>query len=58
MVSEKIYRKIDNTGRLSIPKHLRLKFDCTEGTEVEIFTHVEDGINYICFKPVENEVES
>ena len=55
MVSEAISRRIDNTGRISIPKHLRKKYGCTEGVEVEFYTAEVDGKKFICITPVDDE---
>lgn len=55
MVSEYISRRIDSAGRISIPKHLRKKFGCTEGVEVEFYTTEVDGMQFICITPVEDE---
>lgn len=55
MVSEAISRRIDNTGRISIPKHLRKKYGCTEGVEVEFYTTEVDGRKFICITPVDDE---
>lgn len=41
-----IVRKIDNLGRVVIPKEIRRTMGINEGDDVEIF--VED--NYVCFK--------
>lgn len=48
MVNENVSRKIDNNGRVIIPKHLRSKFNFKEGKEVEYFTTKVDGKDYIC----------
>jgi AbrB family looped-hinge helix DNA binding protein len=55
MISEGITRRIDSTGRVSIPKHLRNKYSCNEGDEVEIFTTEIDGKVFICISPVEGQ---
>ena len=57
MVNEEISRRIDSAGRISIPKHLRKKYGCTEGVEVEFYTTEEDGKWFICISPVEEEEE-
>ena len=55
LVSEEITRRVDSTGRVSIPKHLRKKYKCNEGDEVEFFTMEIDGRKYVCISPVEDE---
>lgn len=55
LVSEEITRRVDSTGRVSIPKHLRKKYKCNEGDEVEFFTMEIDGRKYICISPVEDD---
>ena len=42
-VDEKISRRVDSCGRISLPKHLRAKFNMDVGEELEIFTYEEDG---------------
>lgn len=55
MIDECAIRKIDNVGRVSIPKHLRTKFKMNEGCDVNIFTYVdENGKAYVCFALKEN----
>lgn len=55
MITEKLTRKVDNFGRVSIPKNLRIKFDMNEGADVEVFTHEINGKYFVCFAPVEKE---
>lgn len=38
-----ILRKVDELGRIVIPKEIRKSFEIEEGTEVEIYTN-KDGI--------------
>lgn len=52
-IDEKITRRVDSCGRLSLPKHLRAKFDMDVGEEVEFFTYEEDGKKFICLKAKE-----
>jgi AbrB family looped-hinge helix DNA binding protein len=58
MVNENVSRKIDNAGRIVIPKHLRNKLNFTEGKEVEYFTTKRDGKIYICMALSEEEEDS
>ena len=53
MIDEEITRRIDSTGRISIPKYLRKKFKCVEGAEVAFYTYEENGEKFICIKAVE-----
>lgn len=48
MTPENIKRKMDNLGRVVIPKGLRLRLGISDGDELEIYTTQVDGINYIC----------
>ena len=58
ITNECITRKIDNVGRVSIPKHLRNKFKMHEGEEVDVFTYVDaDGKKYVCFALAEEKPE-
>ena len=52
MVNENVIRKIDNLGRVVIPKHLRSKLGIVEGDELEIFTEERDGRSFVCFTKV------
>ena len=52
MVSENVIRKIDNLGRVVIPKHLRAKAGINEGDELEIFTEEINGRFFIGFSKV------
>lgn len=50
MSTECMIRKVDNVGRVSIPKHLREKFKMTEGAFVEVFTYVDENEKqFVCF---------
>lgn len=42
MKSVGIIRKVDNLGRVVIPKELRTKMDIKEGTEIEILANSEN----------------
>ena len=48
MIDEKISRRVDSCGRISLPKHLRLKYNLDVGEEVEFFTCVIDGREFVC----------
>ena len=52
MVNESVSRKIDNLGRIVIPKHLRNKVGIADGDELEIFTEEVNGRMFICFSKV------
>lgn len=49
MMNTGICRKIDDLGRVAIPKQIRRNLNITEGEELEIW--VENG-NTICLKPL------
>jgi len=55
MIFEGITRKIDGTGRIILPKHLRNKYRLPEGTSVDYFTCTVDGKDYICVAAAEEE---
>ena len=57
LVSEKITRRIDNYGRVSLPKNLRSKFEMSEGSEVEFFTLYENDKAYLCIGLKENSTD-
>ena len=57
-VDEKISRRVDSCGRISLPKHLRTKFNMDVGEEVEFFTYEVDGKNFICLAAKEEDSET
>ena len=58
MVYEGITRKIDGTGRIILPKHLRNKYRLIEGTEVDYYTCTIDGKDYICVAAADNKEDT
>jgi AbrB family looped-hinge helix DNA binding protein len=48
MRAENITRRLDNLGRIVLPKNLRLRAGILEGDELEIFTTEENGRCFIC----------
>ena len=54
-IDEKISRRVDSCGRISLPKHLRTKFNMDIGEEVEFFTYEIDGKKFICLKTKEED---
>jgi AbrB family looped-hinge helix DNA binding protein len=38
VTNEGVSRKMDSAGRISIPKHLRDKYNCNPGDEFQFFT--------------------
>lgn len=58
MINECTTRKVDNVGRISIPKHLRNKFNMIEGCELDVYTCTdENGKQYICLTLAEKKPE-
>lgn len=57
MIYEEISRRVDSAGRISIPKHLRKKYGCNEGVEVDFYTFEKDGKWFICMTPADEEEE-
>ena len=59
LVPENKSYKIDASGRIVIPSHLRIKFDWKEGDMMAYFTTLIDGVYYFCatFDPVATEIE-
>ena len=57
LVDEKVSRRVDSCGRVSLPKHLRTKFNMDVGEEIEFFTCDIDGKNYICLRAKEENDE-
>ena len=48
MRAENITRRMDNLGRIVLPKNLRLRAGIAEGDELDIFTTEENGRYFIC----------
>lgn len=48
LIPENTTRKLDNLGRIVIPKGLRTRLDISDGEELEFFTMQADGKNFIC----------
>lgn len=48
LVPENVTRKLDNLGRITLPKGLRDRMYLNDNDELEIFTAVIDGRNCIC----------
>lgn len=54
IINENIIRKVDNLGRLVIPKNLRTRFDIKENDAMEFVTFCgDDGEWYVGFKSAE-----
>lgn len=47
-------RRIDNLGRITLPKGLRDRFDLLEGVDMELYTMEMDGKIYICLTKAED----
>ena len=58
MVDEKATRQVDSCGRVNLPKHLRAKYGMDTGTELEVFTCVYEGRDYICVRVKQQEEEA
>ena len=55
MNNEFNFKKVDATGRVTIPKAIRERMGIREGDELEIFTTNFEGRDFVCFgKAVEN----
>lgn len=52
---EKTTRKLDNLGRLSIPKSMRDRLEYKPGDELEFFIIEHDGEKYVALKPYKGE---
>lgn len=56
LIPENTSRKVDNLGRITIPKGLRDRMSLAEGAELELFTANVDGRQCICLaSPVDEE---
>jgi len=52
-------RKIDSTGRLIIPSHLREQLDIRTGDVMDFFIHEDGGRTFLCIEcpRIENQIE-
>lgn len=48
LTPENTSRKLDNLGRIVIPKSLRTRLGISENEELQFYTMRKDGISYIC----------
>ena len=48
LTPENTSRKLDNLGRIVIPKGLRTRLGISEAEELQFYTMRKDGISYIC----------
>lgn len=48
LIPENTSRKLDNLGRIVIPKGLRIRFGIADGEDLEFFTMQAEGKNFIC----------
>lgn len=56
LIPENTSRKMDNLGRITIPKGLRDRASLSEGSELELFTAAIDGRQCICLaSPIDEE---
>lgn len=58
MKAENTTRRLDNLGRITIPKALRSRLQIPDGAELEFFTHKNNGITYICLADVNAKKKS
>lgn len=57
LIPENVVRKLDNLGRITLPKGLRDRmYLSSDNDELEIFTAVIDGRNCICLSSPVNMV--
>ena len=45
---ENTSRKLDNLGRIVIPKGIRNRLGIADGEDLEFFTATINGVNYVC----------
>ena len=58
IINENIIRKVDNLGRLVIPKNLRTRFDIKENDAMEFVTLCDDnGVWYVGFKSADAGID-
>ena len=55
MIAENLTRRVDNLGRVVLPKNLRLRAGIADGDELEIFTTEQNGRYFICLTKMTNE---
>jgi AbrB family looped-hinge helix DNA binding protein len=52
LIPENASRKLDNLGRVTLPKGLRDRLVYRENDEIEFFTMEQDGKIYVCLAKV------
>ena len=57
LIPEKMSRRIDSCGRVSLPKNLRSKYGMVEGEELEFYTLYEGNKVYVCLALKEYDAE-
>lgn len=55
LTPENTSRKLDNLGRIVIPKGLRTRLGISEADELQFYTMRKDGISYICLTKCHEE---
>ena len=58
MKAENTTRRLDNLGRITIPKALRARLGIPEGAEMEFYTYKNKGITFICLAEVNAKRDS
>ena len=48
LTPENTSRKLDNLGRIVIPKGLRTRLGIEDGDELQFYTMQNNGVSYIC----------
>ncbi len=58
LTNEGVTRKVDNLGRLVIPKAIRARFNIQENDEMAVFTFADDSGNWgVAFQPTAESVD-
>jgi bifunctional DNA-binding transcriptional regulator/antitoxin component of YhaV-PrlF toxin-antitoxin module len=55
LTPENTSRKLDNLGRIVIPKGLRTRLGFNESDDLYFYTMSQDGISYICLTNCQTE---
>jgi AbrB family looped-hinge helix DNA binding protein len=50
LIAQNVMRKVDNLGRVVLPKGLRDQYGINDGDELDVFVLQDGNGEYICFK--------
>jgi AbrB family looped-hinge helix DNA binding protein len=57
LIAQNAIRKVDNLGRVVLPKGLRDQYGISDGDELDVFVLQDENNEYICFKAQEGKTK-